>query len=274
MAYIALDGMRMYYEEHGSPHGPPLVLLHGFIQTGAFWTHQLAAFGAHYRLLVPDLRGHGRTDNPGGTAAMNHRQFARDIIALCCALGVDQAAFCGESTGAMLQLSLALEAPDLARACILAGGTYYYGDELRAWWREQSPDTVFTGEEKVRALRARHAAFGPDHWRTVTEAWIALCAHAHSEDFPEAEELRAIRAPVLIVHGDRDRFFPVEVPAGLYRLLPDAELCLLPNTGHAPPAERPDWFNAIVLDFLARHYADNGGGEPSGKAPYVYAGNR
>jgi pimeloyl-ACP methyl ester carboxylesterase len=254
MASIALDGMRMYYEEHGTPGGLPVVLLHGFTQTGAFWANQIAAFGACYRLLVPDLRGHGRTDNPGGAAAMNHRQFARDIIALCRALGLERAAFCGESTGAMLQLSLALAAPDLAGACILAGGTYYYGDDLRSWWQQQTPDTVFTEADQVRALQARHTALGPDHWRIVTEAWIGLRAHAHAEDFPEAAELRAIRAPVLIVHGDRDTLFPIDVPTELYRLLPDAELCLLPNTGHAPPAEHPDWFNTIALDFLARRY--------------------
>ena len=64
---ITIDGMRMYYEEHGTPDGPPLVLLHGFTGTGDFWSNQLTAFGAHYRLLVPDLRGHGRTDNPGAS---------------------------------------------------------------------------------------------------------------------------------------------------------------------------------------------------------------
>lgn len=51
---------------------------------------------------------------------------------------------------------------------------------------------------------------------------------------------------------ERAFFFPVSVPADLYRPLPDAEPCILPNTGHVPPAERPAWFNAIVLDFLAR----------------------
>jgi pimeloyl-ACP methyl ester carboxylesterase len=254
MTSITLNGMRMYYEEHGAPNGPPLVLLHGFTQAGAFWASQLAAFGAHYRLLVPDLRGHGRTDNPGGAAAMNHRQFARDIIALCRALRVGPAAFCGESTGAMLQLSLTLAAPSLAGACILAGGTYYYGDALRSWWRGQTPDTVFDNAGQVRALQASHTALGPNHWRSVAEAWIGLHAHAHTADFPEPQELRAIQTPVLIVHGDRDTFFPVDVPTELYRLIPNAELCLLPNTGHAPPAERPDWFNAIALDFLTRRY--------------------
>ena len=86
----------------------------------------------------------------------------------------------------------------------------------------------------------------------VGEAFIALGTHAHGEDFPEAEELRGIAAPTLIVHGDRDWFFPVAVPTELYRLLPDAELCLLPNTGHVPPVERTEWFNAIVSDFLGR----------------------
>ncbi len=264
MSYAKLDGMQMYYEEHGTPGAPPLLLLHGFMRSGADCDNQVAAFGPSYRLLVPDLRGHGRTDNPGGPVAMNHRQFARDIIALCSVLGVARAAFCGGSTGAMLLLTLALEAPDLAAACILAGGTYYYGDELRSWWRDQTPDTVVTSQDAVRSMQAVHTALGPDHWRIVTEAWIGLGAHPHGVDFPEPEELRAIRAPVLIAHGDRDPLFPVEVPIGLYRLLPNAELCLLPNTGHAPSAERAEWFNAIALDFLARSYTQSAGGKQDG----------
>jgi pimeloyl-ACP methyl ester carboxylesterase len=232
MATIMIDGMRMYYAEHGTPNGPPLVLLHGLTQTGDFWINQLAAFGAHYRLLVPDLRGHGRTDNPGGAAAMNHRQFAHDIIALCHALGLERAAFCGESTGAMLQLSLALAAPDLPALCILAGGTYYFGDAARAFQQQTTPDTM--DETWRNRMQAAHTALGPDHWRSLIEAFHGLLTHAQTEDFPEAEALPGIAAPVLIVHGDRDPLFPVDVPTGLYRLLPNAELCLLPNTGHVP----------------------------------------
>jgi pimeloyl-ACP methyl ester carboxylesterase len=251
MPYASVDDLTLYYEEHGALDGPPLVLLHGFISSGRSWERQLPAFGARYRLVVPDWRGHGRTNNPGGPPAMNHRRFARDVIALCQALGLEQAIFCGQSSGAMLLLTLGVEAPDLARALILSGCTHYYSDQLRAWWREQTPETVVPAE-RVPALQAVHTALGPDHWRIVAAAWIALGAHAHTEDFPEKEALRAIRAPALIIHGDRDRFFPVEVPVELYRLLPDAELCLLPNTGHGPPRERAAWFNAIALDFLSR----------------------
>ncbi len=108
MPYVAVGDLRMYFEEHGRQEHLPLVLLHGFNGTGAMWHGQLAAFGGRYRLLVPDLRAHGRTGNPAGLATMNHRQFARDIAAFCRAVGVERAVFCGESTGAML-LAVVLE---------------------------------------------------------------------------------------------------------------------------------------------------------------------
>lgn len=133
MPHAAVADLTMHYEEHGRPDGPPLVLLHGFTLTSTMWRSQLQALGGRYRLLVPDWRGHGRTANPGGLAAMNHRQFARDVIAFCRALGIERAAFCGESSGAMLLLTLGLAAPDLAAALVLAGCAHYYDAGLRAW---------------------------------------------------------------------------------------------------------------------------------------------
>lgn len=252
MTFVMIDDMRMYYTEHGNPDNPPLLLLHGFTSNGDFWASQLPAFGARYRLIIPDLRGHGRTDNPGGAVLMNHRQFARDIIALCRALKIGRAAFCGESTGAMLQLSLARFAPALAAALILAGGTHYFGENVIAFHRQLSPETI---DEKWRAyLQTAHTALGPDHWRSVIMAFHDLHAHARTEDFPDPDELRGIMLPALIVHGDHDPFFPLEMPLELYRLLPNAEFCVLPNTGHAPPEEHPGWFNDITLDYLSRHY--------------------
>ena len=135
----------------------------GLMARGTMWVGQLAAFGERFRLLVPDLRGHGRTDNPGGLAAMNHRQFGRDVAAFCRALGVERAGFCGESTGAMLLLTLGLEAPELAAALVLAGGTYFYGPELRAWWRTQTPESLHRGDSRSggAALATCGARAGP-----------------------------------------------------------------------------------------------------------------
>jgi pimeloyl-ACP methyl ester carboxylesterase len=255
MPYATVNDLTMYYEEHGTPDGPPLVLLHNFTGSGAAaWAAQLPVFGAHYHLVVPDWRGHGRTNNPGGLAAMNHRQFAHDIATLGRALGLERACFCGTSSGAMLLLTLALEAPGLVQALVLCGCTFYQPDEARVWLRAQTPETVVAPERRP-AMQARHTALGPDHWRTVVASWIAVADHANAADFPAPEQLRRIDAPTLLIHGDRDRFFPVAVPVELYGLLPDAELCVLPQTGHGVQGERPEWFNAIVLDFLARRAA-------------------
>ena len=252
MTFVMIDNMRMYYTEHGQPNGPPLLLLHGFTGNGDFWASQLPVFGASYRLIIPDLRGHGRTDNPGGIQSMNHRQFARDIIALCQALKIERAAFCGQSTGAMLLLSLAVDAPSLPVATIHSGGTHYFGEECIAMLRQVSPETI---DDAWRAyVQTAHMALGPDHWRSVILAFHNLHTHDRQEDFPDLAELQTITTPVLLIHGDRDELFPVEMPQELYRLLPNAELCILPKTNHTPPEEHPSWFNDITLDFLAHHY--------------------
>jgi pimeloyl-ACP methyl ester carboxylesterase len=163
MPHAAVADLTMHYAEHGRPDGPPLVLLHNFTGTGALWQPQLAALGARHRLLVPDLRGHGRTANPAGLAAMNHRQFARDIVAFCRALGIPRAAFCGVSTGAMLLLTLGLESPDLAAALVLAGATYYFPEGLLAWKRGMTPEAFLQQFGSAAAdLPERHAPLGPD----------------------------------------------------------------------------------------------------------------
>ena len=79
-------------------------------------------------------------------------------------------------------------------------------------------------------------------------------SHPHEADFPDENELIGIEAPILLVHGDRDATIPVERAARFQHLLRNAELFVLPNTGHNPPEEQPGLFNPTVLDFLRRHY--------------------
>ena len=118
--------------------------------------------------------------------------------------------------------------------------------------RRVSPETI--NDEWRTHVQTTHTALGTDHWRSVIMAFHNLHTHDRNEDFPNSAELQGIMSPVLIIHGDRDELFPVEMPQELYRLLPNAEFCVLPNTGHMPPEEHPGWFNVIALDFLARHY--------------------
>lgn len=228
------------------------------------WVAQIDHLAATYRLIVPDLRGHGRTDNPLGRPGMNHRQFAADMAAMCDQLGVNRAVFIGESTGSMLQLSLALARPDLVAASVLSASTFFWSPALRASLSRPDPEdlarTWFSNSESFDDFCATHTALGPDHWRTVVGDFIALFTHDHRalfthdhrEDFPDKSDLARIEAPVLVVHGDRDHLFDPEIAYRLYRKLPHAELCVLPNTGHWPPSEQPAVFNLHAAEFLQR----------------------
>jgi pimeloyl-ACP methyl ester carboxylesterase len=256
MAVVKIADLQMHIDVVGPRDGLPVVLLHGFTGTGQDWRPQIDSLAAKYRVIVPDLRGHGRSDNPAGRSAMNHRQFARDIEAMCDQLDITRGIFFGESTGSMLQLSLAIARPDLVAASVLAAATFYWSAELRTSMASHTPDelarTWFPDPAAFEAFRAAHTALGPDHWRMVIGDFIAVFSHDHAQDFPLESELASIEAPVLIVHGDRDHHFAPEVACRLYRLLPRAELCVLPNTGHWPPAEQPAAFNLLTTQFLDR----------------------
>lgn len=109
---VTVGDLHMHVDDLGVPVGQPLVMLHGFTGVGRReWQAQIDAFTDKFRVIVPDLRGHGGTDNPAGREAMNHRQFAADVAGLCDALQISRAVFVGESTGSMLQLSLLLQRP-------------------------------------------------------------------------------------------------------------------------------------------------------------------
>lgn len=257
MAVVSVGDLQMHVDDVGVPDGQPLVMLHGFTGVGhREWRAQIEVFTDEFRVIVPDLRGHGRTDNPAGRAAMNHRQFSTDVAGLCDALQISRAVFVGESTGSMLLLSLLLQRPDLAAAAVLGAGTYEWSAEHRAQYASADPDelarTWFPDADAFDEFRSMHTALGAEHWRTVLGDFIALSGHEPGEDFPNVEELARIEAPVLIVHGDRDHNFSPELAFKFYRLLPDAELCILPNTGHWPPSEQPDAFNLLLRGFLKR----------------------
>ncbi len=102
---------------------------------------------------------------------------------------------------------------------------------------------------------AAHTALGDDHWRIVMGDFLALFTHDDAEDYVDPPAaLARITAPVLVLHGDRDEFFPVEIAVDLYRRLPDAELCILPSTPHEVVQAQPDLFRTLTLDFLRRRY--------------------
>ena len=247
MPTVPVADATLYYQEQGT--GDPLVLAHGFTGTGEYWADVATALADRYRVLVPDLRGHGRST---GAPDARHGRDAADVVALLDHLGLARAHFVGHSGGAEALLALGTRYLPHARTLTLIGVNHTWDEALRAQIRAL-PTRWPAQPGWIAEQRRRHGAtHGEDHWRVLLDAVLAVTDDPRPLPFPPAE-LAAITCPALLLYGDRDPITPVEIVTALYRALPNAELAIVPAAGHGPPWERPDLSVRLLRDFLARH---------------------
>jgi pimeloyl-ACP methyl ester carboxylesterase len=250
---IRVRELEMYYEIHGRSDAEPLVLLHGFTGTGEeTFEPYFEKLGKYYRLFVPDLRGHGRTTNPSGE--IHHADFARDIAAFANALKLDRAHYCGHSSGGMLLPFLALDHPELIHSMTLVSSTYTFDDQCKTMARDIRASV---DKEWVDILKNLHGeTHGTDYAETILDLWLNSVLRPNELPF-NPDDLHHISCPTLILHGDRDDFFPVNVPTTMYQSIPNSELCILPNCGHNPMLKYPSIFVNTLLEFLTRNPIDD-----------------
>ena len=118
--FIKTNGLNIYYEDYGS--GEPLVLLHGGLGSSARMRPLVPALSKHCRVIVPDARGHGKTDNPGGK--FSYRLLADDLAEFIQRLGIHQPFICGWSDGGQTALELGMHYPNLAKG-LVAGAAWF-----------------------------------------------------------------------------------------------------------------------------------------------------
>jgi pimeloyl-ACP methyl ester carboxylesterase len=245
---VEVNGFSMAYRDVGE--GEPLVLLHGFMGTGADLSGVLDDFTANYRVILPDLRGHGRSTNPDGT--FTHRQAARDVFALLDQLGVDRFRGMGHSTGAMTLLHMATGQPERVEAVVLVAGTTYFPERAREIMRTVDPDAEPAEVIEERALQRGHVG-GGEQLRGLMTLFRDF-QHSYDDMNFTPPYLSTITAHTLIVHGDRDPFFPVSIPLEMYEAIPNSYLWIAPNSGHnvVMGSERGRRrFVETALDFLS-----------------------
>jgi pimeloyl-ACP methyl ester carboxylesterase len=243
---ITAGDAELYVEERGS--GEPLLLLHGLMGTLADWEHvfELDALAEKHRVILPDARGHGRSKSASG--AFTFRRCADDVLALLDALGIERAEAIGMSLGAKTLLHLATRHPARLTAMILVSAAPRFPEPTRALFRAAAR-APHTPEEWSR-MRAIHV-----HGDAQIEALWQL-PQRFAEDADDMsftpETLAAVTARTLVVSGDRDPLYPVELAVELFRGIPHASLWVVPGGGHGPIflSER-EAFVRVALPFLA-----------------------
>jgi pimeloyl-ACP methyl ester carboxylesterase len=241
--HVAVNDVDLNYETVGE--GTPLLWLHGFMGAGADWKYIFNEPPGAFRLIAPDLRGHGASTNPSGE--FTFRQAASDVLGLLDHLRIDRLRAIGVSGGGLTLLHMATLRPSLVEAMVLVSAPPYFPAQARAIQRQAS-ETMF-GPAELDSMRQRH----------VQGAGQLQQLLAHARGFADSYNdvnftpplLGTITADTLIVFGDRDPLYPVSLAFELHAAIPKAHLWVVPNGGHGPVfGDRAPRFAEAALSFL------------------------
>lgn len=223
------DGIKIYYEIHGE--GSPLLLLHGFTGSGANLLPLFRPLTRRHQLIIPDLRGHGRSTNP--LNEFTHRQAASDIFSLLEHLKIDKYSAVGFSAGGNILLHMATQQPEKVQTLVLVSATTHFPKEARDIMRQFTIES--RSEEEWTAMRKIHT-YGDEQIRMLWKQAGDFSKSYDDLNFTHPS-MSTISAKTLIVQGDRDPLYPVEISIEMYRSIPKAYLWIVPNGGHVPITE-------------------------------------
>ena len=221
---LDIDGMQLHFDLHGE--GEPLLWLHGGMGHGPDWRYIFNEPPAGYRLIAPDLRGHGRSTGAGATYSF--KQSAIDVFDLLDHLQIDRVKVIGLSGGGITALHMATSQPRRVSAMIVISAPAAFPEQARAIQRVYS-EAMLSDADRAR-MRERHRREGQ---LQLLFAQIQAFADGHDPNFTRMD-LATIAADTLIVFGDRDPLYPVSLAVELREAIPRSWLWVVPNGGHGP----------------------------------------
>jgi pimeloyl-ACP methyl ester carboxylesterase len=262
-------GVELYYESLGE--GTPLIMQGHDHSPWLFF--QAPYFSQRYRFLTFDRRGTGRSACPDGDWSI--ADFARDLIGLLDALGVDQAIIGGSSLGGIITAQVAVDFPERAQALIIGHTTPYFwdlglqwldelivaassglralGDQPRSFeWEQAGPpttDPAFAASDIGRLMASIGTGMGRDSASLIK----MLRAIRGWDQRPRYADLARVSVPALVIVGSREPQKTIELAHEWHQQIPRSEFIVLRDAHHAAHRERGYAWNAAVQGFLDRH---------------------
>lgn len=250
MPTLNRNGVNIYYEVHGS--GPTMLLTHGFSATAEMWKANLAALSQRYRVIVWDMRGHGRSDYPEDIKEYSEASTIGDMAALLDEHDAESAIIGGHSLGGFMTLAFHATYPTRCKALLLFDtGPGYKKDEARAGWNKRAETMAQTYETKGLAALGRSAEVLACSHRSAEGLARAARGMLAQKDARVISSLETIKVPTLVLVGSKDEmyFAATDYMTGK---TPGAKKVVIADAGHAANIDQPEAFNQAVLDFLAQ----------------------
>ena len=261
MPYAENRGTKIYWEEQGV--GEPLVLVMGLASTLEMWHRTAPVLAQHFRTIVFDNRGVGRSDVPAPGYPL--RDMADDLKAVMDAAGVSTAHLFGISMGGMIAQEFTLAYPDRVRSLIL-GCTNFGGREVEP----AAPHVlaILKARGEMSPLEAARAMVPHIYSKNTDREIVEEDIYIRIKWFPSPQgyygQLGAILAwesrtrlpqvsvPTLVLHGDTDELVPPANGRMIAGLIPNSELHILPQASHIFMTDQPDLTHRLILEFLEK----------------------
>ncbi|MEM6468786.1 MAG: alpha/beta hydrolase [Planctomycetota bacterium] len=224
-----INGVNLHYSVQGE--GPELLLLHGYGSSGNDnWGKLLPELSRSFKVILPDLRGHGKSTF--NEERFTHRLAAHDMLALLDHLNIERVRGIGNSTGAMTLLHMATLQPSRIESMVLHAGTSHFPESARNIMRSVQLNGIsdfgdYFGDERMRRVHF----LGKLQWEWIRKNFNGMKDSYRDMNF-SAPLLGTITARTLIVHGDSDEFFPVDIPVSMYKSISGSSLWIIPGQGH------------------------------------------
>jgi 3-oxoadipate enol-lactonase/4-carboxymuconolactone decarboxylase len=260
--FINVGDLTVHVRIDGAPGGEPLVMLHSLGTTASVWDAQAEALAGSFRIIRPDMRGHGLTTSTPGPYSM--AQLAADVAGVMDALRIGAAHVAGISIGGMIAQALAAADPSRVKSLMLvdtamaippaeswisraatvrAEGIALIADAVMARW--VTPD--FMNAPEAAGLRAMLL-------RTPAEGYAAAAEAIATADLTTGTS--TLTLPTLIVVGDQDAATPVASAQALHAVIAGSSLTIIDGGAHIPTVEKPAEITAAIRAFLSPPIAD------------------
>ncbi len=257
MAFISVNGIELRYLSSGA--GETIIFLHGLGSCVEDWDFQVDYFSQFFHVVAVDMRGHGLSAKPRGKYTIE--QMANDIAELMQKLDLKSAHCIGLSLGAMVLLQLALDRPELIKSMVIVNATPKVD---RSTFRKKRLIAIrffivrVLGLNVAGKILAKKLFPHPEQIqrrKKFLKYWLRNRKHAYLSvaraiiNWDISDELHKINIATLVVSGEFD-YTSVEVKKKYMRCIKNARLEVVKNSGHATPADQPEYFNKIVKKFI------------------------
>lgn len=277
--FKSYDGTKLFYSVEGQ--GKPLIFCYGLVCSSLHWTYQIEYFKKNYQTIWMDYRGHQNSETPADISSMTLESLARDLEGLYQELKLDDAVLLGHSMGVNVVLEFYRLFPERAKAMVLSNGTptrpletllntnsLEPGFALLEFLSRKSPkvlDFVWKSQKANPLVQKTIGLLGFNPHLTPKEdvklyvdqiadldPRVFLHLIRNYDTYDGSSWLHTVKAPSLIIAGEKDLVIPLRQQELLHQLIPDSQLEVIKHGSHCTQMDLPELVNMKIESFLKK----------------------